>query len=38
MSCIGCVPTAEDEKQTPTKGVLGDEQVNIIFNYVNILF
>lgn len=30
MSCIGCVPTNENEKQTPSKGVLGDEQVKIL--------
>ena len=33
MSCIGCVPTSENEKQTPSKGVLGDAQVNIIYMY-----
>lgn len=37
MSCIGCVPTSENEKQTPSKGVLGDEQVNILFICINIL-
>ena len=31
MSCIGCVPTAENEQKTPSKGVLGDEQVNISY-------
>ena len=30
MSCIGCVPTSENEKQTSSKGVLGDAQVNIL--------
>lgn len=32
LSCIGCVPTNETEKQTVSKEVLGDEQVNIYFN------
>ena len=37
MSCIGCVPTSENEKQTPSKGVLGDAQVNILCFCINVL-
>lgn len=33
MSCIGCVPATENEQQTPPKGVLGDEQVNMLYIY-----
>ena len=37
LSCIGCVPTNETEKQAVSKEVLGDEQVNItlFLSFVN---
>ena len=40
MSCIGCVPTSENEKQTPSKGVLGDEQVMcfLVLSILDLLF
>ena len=40
MSCIGCVPTSENEKQTPSKGVLGDEQVKcfLVLSILDLLF
>lgn len=37
MSCIGCVPTTENEQKTASKGVLGDEQVNILYIFIYIV-
>ena len=30
LSCIGCVPTTENEQQNTSKEVLGDEQVCVL--------
>ena len=30
LSCIGCVPPNENEPQTTSKEVLGDEQVRLV--------
>ena len=30
MSCIGCVPSTENEVQGSSKELLGDEQVSVV--------